>query len=207
VGEYAHAYRHARLKLILYRSGEGTYAPPTAEGHIRVGITELPPTPFPLGKPQRVVIFPTRFTVSTPWSGYKLLSAIGYVQAAAYAHAQAAEDAIVLSTEGYIAETSRANLFFWDGEKLCTPALRTGCVRGIMRAQVLQAAKELQLPVVEGLFPPQTLLEAHEAFTTNAIQGIVPILGIRDAGKTYKTGDNTYAAALSQILWRKLTCS
>lgn len=203
VGEYARAHHHARLKLLLFRSGEGTYTPPTSEGHVRLCITELPPAPFPLGKPQRMVIFPTGFTVSTPWSGYKLLSAVGYVQAAAYAQAQAAEDAIVLSADGYLAETSRANLFFWDGEKLCTPALRTGCIRGIMRAQVLQAAKELQLPVAEGLFPPQALLEAHEVFTTNVIQGIVPILGIRNSGKTYRTGDDTHAAALSSILLRR----
>lgn len=202
--EQARLHHHARLKILLYRKGEGTYTPPTTEGQIRIGVTELPPTPFPLGKPQRVVIFPTGFTVATPWSGYKLLSAVSYVQAAAYAQAQAADDAIVLSAEGYLAETSRANLFFWDGEKLCTPALRTGCVRGILRTQVLQAARELHLPIAEGLYTPQALLEAHEAFTTNVIQGIVPILGVRDSGKTYKTGEGSYAAALGEVLLRKL---
>lgn len=194
----------ARLKLVLYRTGEGTYAPSAREAHLRLGFSSLMEAPFPLAPPQRMVIFPTGFTVATPWSGYKLLSAAGYVQAAAYARAQGCGDAIVLSADGYLAETSRASLFFWDGEALHTPALRTGCVRGILRGRVIEAARTLGFPVREGLYAPQVLREVQEVFTANVIQGIVPILGIRDTGMSYRTGTGTCAEALAHVLSQKL---
>lgn len=197
-------WRAARLKLVLYRAGDGTYMPLTREAHLRLGISSLMQEGFPLAAPRRLVVFPPGFTVATPWSGFKLLSAVGYVQAAAYARAQGCDDAIVLSAEGYLAETSRANLFFWDGRILHTPALRTGCVRGILRNRVIEAAKSLGIPLQEGLYPPHILREAREVFTANVIQGIVPVLGIRESGISYRTGPDTCAEALAKALAEKV---
>ncbi|MCX8111796.1 MAG: aminotransferase class IV [Bacteroidia bacterium] len=197
---YGQAHEEARLKLVLYRAGEGTYAPPTSESHLRLGIVPLAGGSFPLGVAQRLVVFPGGFTAFTPWSAYKTLSSIGYVQAAAYARLQGCDDSIVLSAEGYIAETSRANLFFWDGKVLHTPSLRTGCVRGILRAHTLQAARQLGVQVREGFYRPEQLSEMQEVFSTNVIQGIVPILGIRGVGITYRIGDGTLSEAIARTL-------
>ncbi|MCS6895962.1 MAG: aminotransferase class IV [Bacteroidia bacterium] len=197
---HANAHNSARVKVVLLRAGEGAYAPPTTETLLRVYVTPLSEGNFPLGSPQRVTIFPTAFTTPTPWSAYKTLSAIGYVQAAAYAQSQGCADAIILSASGHISETSRANLFFWDGENLHTPALRSGCIRGIFRGRVLQIARQLNISVKEGLYPPEMLMTAQEAFTTNVIQGIVPILGIREMGKTFRTGSTSQAELIARAL-------
>lgn len=195
------AYENARLKLVLYRAGEGTYTPLTSEAYLKVHIAPLQGSfSFPIAPPQRLVIFPSGFTVFTPWSAYKTLSAVGYVQAAAYAKAQGCEEAIILSAEGYLSETSRGNIFFWDGKVLHTPSLRTGCVRGVFRMQVIQAARQLGLPIEEGLYPVEKLSEAEEVFTTNVIQGLAPVIGMKGMSKTFRTGKGTIGEAIGRLL-------
>ncbi|MCS7297142.1 MAG: aminotransferase class IV [Bacteroidia bacterium] len=196
----AQAYPEARLKLLLYRIGEGAYTPSTSHSHLRLCITPLSETPFPLGPPQLAVRFPVNFIVPTPWSPYKTLSALGYVQAASYAQARGCHEAILVSAGGLLSETSRANLFFWDGKVLRTPALGTGCIAGICRLQVIRTAHRLGIPVEEGFYPPDALLSAVESFTTNVVQGIVPLLELRDVRRTFHVGERSIAAHIAKHL-------
>ncbi len=193
-----------RLRLVVYRDGAGSYTPPSHEAVIEMGLQAEATRPFPLSPAQRLVRYPVAFLVQTPWSAYKTLSSLGYIQAAAYAQAQRCGDALLLSVQGHLAETSRANLFFWDGKKLCTPSLRTGCVAGILRQQALQLARTLGLPTEEGLYPYEALLEAQEVFTTNVMQGFTPVLGIYGTGVSFRTGPDSLAAHLAEALSRQL---
>lgn len=193
-------YGSIRAKVVLVRQGEGTYAPPSTQAYLQIGIGPLAGHPFPLGRPQRLVRFPVPFLVSTPWSPYKTLSSLGYVQAAAYAQAHRCEDALLLSAEGYLAETSRANLFFWDGKVLRTPSLRTGCIAGVLRTSIFRLCRSLGIPLEEGTYPPEILLNMREVFTTNVIQGIVPVLGLQGEGTSFQTGEDTLAAELARHL-------
>jgi len=194
-----------RLRLVLYREGAGGYTPSSNGAVIEIGLQAETARPFPLGPAQRLILYPTPFLVQTPWSSFKTLSSVAYVQAAAYAQAQRCDDALLLSVQGHLAETSRANLFFWDGQVLRTPSLRTGCVAGILRQQVLQLARTLGLPTEEGLYPYETLLQAQEVFTTNVIQGIAPVLGLHGTGVSFRTGPDSLAAHLSEALSRQLS--
>nr|BAL57465.1 4-amino-4-deoxychorismate lyase [uncultured Bacteroidetes bacterium] len=194
----------ARIKAIFAREGEGPYTPTTSRAYVSLSILPHEPKNFPLGSPQRLTRFPVQFLVETPWSAYKTLSSLGYVQAAAYAAIQRCGDALLLSAHGYLAETSRANLFFWTGEKLCTPSLQTGCIAGVFRQQVLRLARQLGIPTEEGLYSLDALLNAQEAFTTNVIQGIVPVLGIQATGISFRTGPGSIAHLLAQHLQAEL---
>lgn len=194
-----------RLRLVLYRAGMGSYRPPSSEAVIEMGLEAEVARPFPLGPAQRLIRYPTAFLVQTPWSACKTLSSLGYVQAAAYARAHRCEDALLLSVQGHLAETSRANLFFWDGKVLRTPSLRTGCVAGVLRREVLQLARAMGLPAEEGLYPYEALLEAREVFTTNVMQGLAPVLGIHETGVSFRTGPDTLAAALAEALSQQLS--
>lgn len=200
----ARPFERARLKLIVQRAGEGTYTPPSTAGEVWAFLQPLADAPFPLGQAQRVVVFPTPFLTYTPWSRYKTLSALGYVQAAAFAQAHRCDDALVLSTEGNIAETTRANLFFWDGAVLRTPSLRSGCIAGILRAHILRLAPTLGLPTEEGTYSIETLSTASEVFTTNVIQGIRPVLGVIGQKTSFRTGSDTLAAQLARLLSQEL---
>ncbi|MCS7188224.1 MAG: aminotransferase class IV [Bacteroidia bacterium] len=204
VEQVASSFLHARAKVILYRAGEGTYLPPTPWAEISLKVSSLSLTSFPFNNPQRLVKFPVPFLVDTPWSPYKTLSALGYVQASAYAQLHRCDDAIILSKEGFLAETSRANVFFWDGKVLHTPALRSGCIAGILRHHILRIARSEGIHVEEGLYPFSLLCSAEEVFTTNVIQGITPILGVHGEKQSFRTGNNTIAAFLARKLSEQL---
>lgn len=81
-------------------------------------------------------------------------------------------DCIRLNTAGVLAETTVANLFFICEETLHTPALSTGILPGVVRAEVLEAAKALSIRVEAGAYPIERLKTCRAAFLTNASMGL-----------------------------------
>ncbi len=169
-------FQQGRLKILLIRAGQGAYTPLTDETKLWVIAQSIPENPhYPHGVEQRLLLYPHPLLIETPWSRFKTLSALHYVQAARYAAERGFTDAILLSAEGYLAETSRANLFWYDEKALHTPPPATGAVAGILQQIVKTTAQTLGIPVQETLATPEALLDAQEVFITNVIQGLTPV--------------------------------
>lgn len=83
-----------------------------------------------------------------------------------------AQDAIILSAEGHVAETTVANLFAIDGETLWTPDEDTGILSGLARDFILQWAEEAEVEVSFEPKAPEELKEFDAVFTANALQGL-----------------------------------
>ncbi len=81
-----------------------------------------------------------------------------------------ADDALLLTAEGCVAEGTVWNLFWWEGDRLRTPSLDLGILPGIGRARVLELANQVD----EGRYPREALARTS-LFLTNAVRGIVPI--------------------------------
>ena len=82
------------------------------------------------------------------------------------------------------------------GNRLVTPPISEGCLKGVMRKQIMEiAAKEVGIEVVEEVISPFDLQKADELFITNVIVGIQPIT-------RYRKKD--YATTLSAQLLNKL---
>lgn len=194
--EKAALYPYARLKVIVYRKGEGAYTPLTSEAAILMSITPYAGNrSFPEASPAAAIVYPFPVNVWAPWSRFKTLSALRYVQAAAYAKAQGYADALMLSADGYLSETSRANLFFWDGEMLHIPPLRTGCVEGILQRFIRQIASQEGIPLQETLLTPNKLSSMKEIFSTNVMQGIQPITSIFHGNRSLWQADKDFPIA------------
>ena len=86
------------------------------------------------------------------------------------------DETILVNESGYLAEGTRSNLFFVKDKILYTPSLQCGCLRGITRQHVLQSAKKLGMICKEIKAAPDRLLSADEAFVTNSIVGIMPLV-------------------------------
>ena len=71
-----------------------------------------------------------------------------------------------------LAQLQKTNLFFIKQGRLCTPALSTGILPGVIRAEVLRLAESLAIPVEEGSYSPAVLQEAEAVFLTNSTVGI-----------------------------------
>lgn len=93
------------------------------------------------------------------------------------AHAEAqragADDALLVTASGHIAEGTVWSLFWWDGDKLCTPAADLGILPGVGRARVMELAEVAEERVTVASFAGRSL------FLVNAVRGIVPIGSFR----------------------------
>jgi branched-chain amino acid aminotransferase len=110
----------------------------------------------------------------------KLMQGLGSVLARMEAEKQGCLDALMLSAEGHIAETSSANIFWVKGEKLYTPSLAAGCVAGTTRAAVMRL-----FPASEGLYPLKALQTADGIFLTNTNWQILPVTAVKPWKKKY----------------------
>src|SRR5512141_548620 len=83
-------------------------------------------------------------------------------------------EAVLLDTDGYVAEGSGENIFMVRNGVIKTPPL-TSILEGITRETVMQLATERGLRVVEERFTRDELYIADEAFFTGTAAEITPI--------------------------------
>ncbi|MGG1550397.1 aminodeoxychorismate lyase [Paenibacillus ferrarius] len=87
----------------------------------------------------------------------------------------AGAEGLMLSEDGYVAEGIVSNLFFVKDGTLHTPSLETGILPGITRGHVLKLAAARGIPLQDGLYRWEDLVEADEVFLVNSVQEIVPV--------------------------------
>jgi branched-chain amino acid aminotransferase len=84
------------------------------------------------------------------------------------------DEAILLDSEGYVAEASGENIFMVKDGVLKTPPL-TSILPGITRSSLITLARDLGLPVQEDRFSLDDLYLADEAFLTGTAAEVTPI--------------------------------
>ena len=86
-----------------------------------------------------------------------------------------ADEAIMVDTDGHIAEGATSNLFFVRDNALRTPSLDGPVLPGITRRVVLDIADEEGIPVETGQYTPDEIRNADEVFLTNSTWEIRPV--------------------------------
>tara|TARA_B110000196_G_scaffold71795_1_gene61592 strand:- start:542 stop:1375 length:834 start_codon:yes stop_codon:yes gene_type:complete len=157
----ADGLRDGTLKLSLLKQGAGAscyvYTRPAmaATATVRLQLT----TTNPINEHSRL-------------AGHKTHNYMENMLLLESARAQGYSDVLRVNSAGVLAETTLANLFFIKQGRLCTPALSTGILPGVIRAEVLRLAESLAIPVEEGSYSPAVLQEAEAVFLTNSSVGI-----------------------------------
>src|SRR6266487_1588887 len=96
-----------------------------------------------------------------------------------------ADDAVMLDTRGFVAETNATHVFIVTGGLLATPAA-VACPEGITRAVVLEIAASAGIPYATGDYSLTQLYTADEVFVTGTMGGIAPVVSLD--GRTIGTG-------------------
>tara|TARA_B110000003_G_scaffold147789_1_gene148803 strand:+ start:529 stop:1464 length:936 start_codon:yes stop_codon:yes gene_type:complete len=93
------------------------------------------------------------------------------------------DEALLLDTQGFVAEGSGENIFIIKNGKLLTPSL-TSALEGITRDSVITIAKDLGIEIVERNITRDEIYTADEAFFTGTAAEVTPIrqLDKRDIG-------------------------
>jgi branched-chain amino acid aminotransferase len=87
-------------------------------------------------------------------------------------------EGIALDVFGFVSEGSGENIFLVKKGQLHTPVLGAGILPGVTRATVLQLAKDLTIPVVEGNIPREMLYTADEVFFCGTAAEVTPIRSV-----------------------------
>jgi branched-subunit amino acid aminotransferase/4-amino-4-deoxychorismate lyase len=91
-------------------------------------------------------------------------------RAAEEARAAAADDALLLTAGGEVAECTRWSLLWWEGDRLVAPPLALGVLRGVARRRL----EEMTGPLLERVLP-RAGLEGRSLVLANAVRGLVPV--------------------------------
>ncbi len=182
----------ARLRLTVSH-GEadafpwvGTSRPPT------VVVTARPYTPFSAEKYRqgfKVRVASVRRCQQSPVSRIKSVNSLVSVLARTEATAAGLDEALLLNDRGFIAEGGGSNVFFVKASGLVTPSLGSGILPGITREVVIQLSEAPGISVTEGDVGLADLEGFDEAFLTNSMIEIMPLVAVRDeAGKNITIG-------------------
>jgi branched-chain amino acid aminotransferase len=113
-----------------------------------------------------------------------------------------ADDALMLDTRGFIAETNATNVFFVKSATLYTPRA-VACSEGITRSTVLELCQRHDIAAVEKDCSLMELYRADEAFCTGTMGEITPI--VRVDGRPIGTGAAGPLAVRVSELYAELT--
>ena len=89
------------------------------------------------------------------------------------------DEALVLDSDGFLAEGPGANFFFEEDGVLYTPQLGN-ILPGITRATVLELAENLGIKVKKGLFRPEELYTADSAFYCGTAAEVIGIESVNE---------------------------
>jgi branched-subunit amino acid aminotransferase/4-amino-4-deoxychorismate lyase len=104
---------------------------------------------------------------------YKTTDRAQFDRALDAARAAGADDAILLTPGGFVAETAIWSVLWWDYDTLCGPAFELGILSGVGRARVTELVGKVEerrstLKDIAGL----------PLFLVNAVRGVVPVAAI-----------------------------
>jgi len=117
-----------------------------------------------------------RIPASDALAAFKTTSKILNVLARGEAEEKGADEALLLNTNGEVAETAGGNLFWVYHDKICTVPTGRGVLPGITRAVVLEICQSLGLETNKRVIKPEMLRNAEGMFVTQSALGIVPVV-------------------------------
>ncbi len=141
-----------RIRVELARDGRTTLAAP-------------PLAPLP-DRPLRVGLAGDPVDAGDPFLRHKTTKRARWDAGAHEATARGLDDLLFVNRDGFLTESTRANLFVEHGGRLLTPALRHGLLPGLLRREWIEAGR-----AIEADLRPQDLV-GTEWFLGNSLRGL-----------------------------------
>ncbi len=130
-------------------------------------------------------------TVHPPYP-HKTTGREAFAKAREEALAKRADDALMLTAEGVVAECGIWSLFWWEGDRVAGPPLDLGVLLGVARMRI----EELRGPVAEQRLTRQQL-EGRALLVANAVRGVVPVTELDGRAVL----DSALTGALAEQFW------
>jgi branched-chain amino acid aminotransferase len=187
----------ARVKLQVHRNEGGLYLPTTNDISFLISVKALE-TDFYVSQEgfYEVDLFKDHYLSPSLLSTLKTNNKALHVVGSIYAKENNLNNCLVLNTNKLVVEALNGNIFLVNGDIIKTPPISDGCLKGVMRKQIMGLLKVMpDYHLVEASISPFELQKADEIFITNVIVGIQPIT-------KYRKKD--FRAEVSKVILQKL---
>lgn len=194
-------YENARLRLQVVRNGFGKYTPEQSTGvNWWIEIEPLTEKEYVLNEQGLTAdLFKDHYLQAGLLSTVKSTNALPYILSGIYAAENGLDTVLLVNDQKMVVEANYGNLFMVLGDKLITPPLEDGALRGVFRKNMLEWAKELNLTLEERSISPFDIQKADELWITNVVRGIEWIGQYRK-----KSFSNTKAKEALNLINRKM---
>lgn len=171
------AGRDAVVRIQVWRQGgRGYHTSGNNSAGYAITARPLPPSK----KSWQLATVPTRRIpgVSLP-AHFKLSGGTNYIRASMEADKAGSDDALMLTTDGWVSETPIANIFWSDGQRICTPHEQCDLLPGITREILLSLLREKDtIPIRKDRFSLEELYEAEAVWLCNSLREIMPVFRV-----------------------------
>jgi 4-amino-4-deoxychorismate lyase len=122
---------------------------------------------------------------------HKLVDRERFDRALADARAVGADDGVLLTVGGQVAETAIWGLFWWEDGQVAGPPLEIGVLPGVARARIgeLVGVQERKATIDE--------IRGKSLFVANAVRGVVPVASLDGAA----VPEDAQTGALASRFW------
>ncbi len=166
----------AAFRIQCVRKGDAGFATTSSNADYIITTRALP-------EPRKKIILNTVETRAIPEVALtrkvKLTNSINYIKAAQEANQLGGDDALMLTVDKVVSETTIANIFWVKGNRVFTPSISCDLLPGVTRKIALQLLSIMDdVDVVEGKFSLNEVINADAVFCTNSLREIFPIAQI-----------------------------
>ncbi|MBP3191195.1 aminotransferase class IV [Natronogracilivirga saccharolytica] len=102
----------------------------------------------------------------------KWSNGINYILAARQAQSHNADDALMMTTTGWVSETTIANIFWIKDDFVFTPSVSCDLFPGIARNTIIEVLDEMDINTNQGAYSADFLKTADAVWICNSVRGI-----------------------------------
>ena len=144
--------------------------------------------------------------VEAPWhsggvdwdlTGAKVISYAPNMSAGRRAQREGFDDALLISRDGWVLEGPTWTVAWFIDGVLETPAMDLGILASVTRSEVLKAAADIGMAVVEGRWTLDRILDAEEVVALSTLKEVAPVVAVGSAAFTPGVATRQLAAAFT----------
>ncbi len=171
----------SRVKLMVYRNEGGLYTPNNNTCSFIVSCQPIQEDFYLFNDDfYEVDLFKDYYISPTLLSTLKTNNKAINVVGSIYAKENNLNNCLLLNTNKHVIEALNGNVFVVKGNVIRTPPISDGCLKGVMRKQLIEIIKKIpDYQFVEESISAFELQKADEIFISNVIMGIQPVTKYR----------------------------
>ena len=156
--------------------GERGYSPSGAKNP-SIAMT-LHPSPSIDFNSKKIRLQTSSFTLPShnPLAQLKTSNKLVQILARAEADEARLDDALLLNSDGYVAETTTANLFWIEKRTIYTAPTDAGILPGITRNAILDICRRKKFRIIEKGTKPSALIHADGVFLTSSVAEVLEVV-------------------------------